>query len=613
MTSRWPYKMTVEDIARTDERARRQARGFVMRCPAHDDSRASLSVTRLDNGFAFWKCFVGCSQADIAAALMARGIRNEWDERTDREQPRNRNGAVAKVTHHLVRDFFGEPVADHVRFDYVDGSKGFETNAADGSRLGVKLADLLYGLDLVGEYPDKLVTIVEGEKAADALRGAGATVVCGTLGASIAPSPALVGRFSGKEVILWPDNDDGGKRQMETWRKALLGVADKVTLLNWPGAPAKGDAYDFIAAGGTLDEVAELAAASPSWASPKIPAGTRYLWQGLDDALKILDRFSSGDETVVIPTGFRTVDRALRGGFEPGEVYLVGAPTGGGKTTIMQDFATRIAGRGPVLFVTPEMTLASMALRALVRDANLDTNMGVGIVDVGPWQSKESKAVAFNRLRDSYVALAQQQLEIVIYDDPEATMASIEDVARKVRGLKAIIIDYAQQVAGMDHRTPRYLQVGEVATRSTVLAKSLNVPVLLASQVNKSVSKEDGGSDKRPAYTFRETALLAHKASVVLIFDRAKERDYDKDDEERVECLLRCAKNRHGQLFKTLALDWYPAAYKVQQPSDEEVMQRMTSDAAGLPPAPLSERQMSLVAVGGGDLPPAMPSTDGNE
>lgn len=61
---------------------RRIACGWVARCPAHDDSRPSLSIRATDDGRVLVRCFAGCHQEDVIAALRARGLwRNPLSDR----------------------------------------------------------------------------------------------------------------------------------------------------------------------------------------------------------------------------------------------------------------------------------------------------------------------------------------------------------------------------------------------------------------------------------------------------------------------------------------------------------------------------------------------------
>ncbi len=107
---------------------------------------------------------------------------------------------------------------------------------------------------------EQRVVWVEGEKCAQALIDAGITATC-TLGGAGALTRKNADKFDftplrGKELIIWPDNDDAGRRLAEIVREVALDAdADSVTILHPPaGKPPKWDAADAIAEGLNIDE-----------------------------------------------------------------------------------------------------------------------------------------------------------------------------------------------------------------------------------------------------------------------------------------------------------------------------------------------------------------------
>lgn len=565
-------KFTVDDVialARFSEGAKRNGdAGWLVRCPVHEDREPSCSVTSGENGFAKVKCFTGCDNDVVHRAFVEAGVRNRWDEE---KRDRNTKGREIGRMDWIIRNYDGDAVALHRRIDFAPegdakkGAKDFRTLKPNGQpfdRTKGEKADLmncLYGMERLRLYPERNVVICEGEKAADAATALGMRCVLSTVGASVSPGPEVLARLKDRTVVFWRDADDAGEKQARIFRDKLRGVVAAFAVFVNPNARhgSKDDAAEYE--GNIAQDFANLIEweKREPWPSDVIP-----LYEALADAMKVFDRYSSGNTDGVIPTEYTTLDRAIRGGLEAGEVYLLGAPTGGGKTTIMQDFAERIARRGPVLFVTPEMTVTSMALRALIKEAETPLDYAA------PWrEDEEARNAAAAAMLAAYGRLIEAKLPILLYDEPDVNMDKIEDRARRIPGLQAVVIDYAQQVAGMDARTARYLQVGDVATRATVIAKSLKIPVLLASQVNRVV--EGTGKMKRKAiYSFRETAMLEHKASVVLIFDR----ELNEETGELIEPLpggevlsatLSCTKNRHGRMFDPVLMRWDASRFRV--------------------------------------------------
>lgn len=115
----------------------------------------------------------------------------------------------------------------------------------------------LYQLPTLAEAD--LVVITEGEKAADAVRSLG---LVATTPAHGAKSPHLTdwSPLAGKQVVVLPDNDDPGREFAATVVKLLsaLDPPPTVKVLELPGLPPKGDAVDWVEAGGTADELLAL-------------------------------------------------------------------------------------------------------------------------------------------------------------------------------------------------------------------------------------------------------------------------------------------------------------------------------------------------------------------
>jgi hypothetical protein len=158
-----------------------------------------------------------------------------------------------------ISDASGALVAIHCRQDGPDGKRMWWEQPDGTSGLGgFPLADLpLYGIERLDGSPT--VILVEGEKAAEALLAIGVQAVGTVTGASGTPGAVPLAELTGRRVRPWPDNDGVGRSHMARIGAALVGiVADDVCLINWPDAPEHGDAADFIAAGGTREDVDAL-------------------------------------------------------------------------------------------------------------------------------------------------------------------------------------------------------------------------------------------------------------------------------------------------------------------------------------------------------------------
>jgi hypothetical protein len=189
------------------------------------------------------------------------------------------------VRRYELRDASGVLVAIHERREREDGSKSFVWRQPDGSLglAGTPVGDLpLYAIERLDASPT--VVLVEGEKAAEALRAIGVQAVGTVTGASATPGAIPLADLTGRYVFVWADNDAVGRSHMQRIGAGLAGIAADASWIDWLDAPAHGDAADFIAAGGTREDVEALIdgarrlppvggsgpepAASESWETP---------------------------------------------------------------------------------------------------------------------------------------------------------------------------------------------------------------------------------------------------------------------------------------------------------------------------------------------------------
>jgi putative DNA primase/helicase len=127
---------------------------------------------------------------------------------------------------------------------------------------------ILYKLNLIAAADPKTpVWIVEGEKDADRLGALGELATTNPMGAG-KWRDSYAELLRGRHVAIIPDNDDAGRDHARQVACSLHGVAASVRVVELPGVPDKGDASDFLAAGGTLDQLRELAGKTPEWTPP---------------------------------------------------------------------------------------------------------------------------------------------------------------------------------------------------------------------------------------------------------------------------------------------------------------------------------------------------------
>ncbi|MBM4287115.1 MAG: hypothetical protein FJ135_03010 [Deltaproteobacteria bacterium] len=237
-------------------------------CPAHQDHTPYLSVSK-KNGKLLVKCFGGCEQAQVVAALKDRNL---WPHGNN-GRPRPRVDAKPKGRIIATYDYRDEK--GHLLFQVCrlqpksfrqrrpDGSGGWMWNTDGVRRVPYRLPELL------GADPAVLVCIVEGEGDADGLAARGLVVTTNPGGAGKGKWREEFNEFfRGRLVVILPDNDKAGHQHAQDIAHNLRRIAASVKILNLPELPEKGDVSDWLRAGGTKEQLSALADAAPEWQGP---------------------------------------------------------------------------------------------------------------------------------------------------------------------------------------------------------------------------------------------------------------------------------------------------------------------------------------------------------
>lgn len=254
------------------------------------------------------------------------------------------------------------------------------------------------------------------------------------------------------------------------------------------------------------------------------------------------DKVSQNPDFAFCKTGYRSLDRKLGGGMYRSGMYIVGARPGMGKTTLGINIAENIAGSGKkVLFVSLEMGRIQIMCKRMACFAGISyTKLMTG----GLSQQGMEEAVL--------TAETLAQHPFFVSDKSGACGADIGRMARRIKGLSAIVVDYLGLMRPQSENAnkPRYEQMTEISAEIKALAKSLEIPVLVLCQLNRENAKD---GDKRPQLQhLRDSGAIEQDADAVMLLHRQEyyskdklEPDYVPPEWEELEVIV--AKNRHGE------------------------------------------------------------------
>lgn len=253
-----------------------------------------------------------------------------------------------------------------------------------------------------------------------------------------------------------------------------------------------------------------------------------------------------------VPTGFTEFD-TMTGGLRKGDLIILAARPSQGKTAMALNIIQNALDKGfPVAMFSLEMGRFQIYQRMVCTAAQVSLhNVSTGVFQKSRWRELSTKIQK----------LGEQPL--FIDDTPAVTITEIRMRARRLarelqkagKELGLIVIDYIGLIrSGKTKVESRQQEVSEISRMLKELARTMNVPVLALSQLNRNTEK--GRADNRPQLSdLRESGSIEQDADVVALIHR--EGYYKWNDESlRNKANLILAKQRNGPVG-TIDLNWY--------------------------------------------------------
>ena len=238
-----------------------------------------------------------------------------------------------------------------------------------------------------------------------------------------------------------------------------------------------------------------------------------------------------------ISTGFVEIDKMTRG-FQRGDLIIVAARPSMGKTSLVLNIAQHVATNNQIAgFFSLEMSKEQLFMRMLASEAKID-NYRLMSGQIG---QKEYGNIthALETLSDAH---------LYIDDTAGAGVLEMRAKARRLQaeqGLDLLAVDYIQLMTGRGRFENRTLELASISRSLKGLAKELNVPIVVLSQLSRA---PEARSDKRPQLSdLRESGALEQDADVVILIFREEMYKHSNEPSESdgiAELIL--AKQRNG-------------------------------------------------------------------
>lgn len=242
-----------------------------------------------------------------------------------------------------------------------------------------------------------------------------------------------------------------------------------------------------------------------------------------------------------LETGFYDFD-LITTGFQGGELIILAARPGMGKTALVLNMATYAAAstEKAIALFNLEMPAEMLVNRMISSVGQIDSHK----LSTGNMQERDWK-----RYNEAIMQLAETN--VYIEDNAGITASEIRAKCRRLasseKGLGLVIIDYLQLVSSGNRRVEsRQVEVSEISRSLKTMALELKVPVIALSQLSRSAEKRE--SNIPMLADLRESGSLEQDADMVLFITRKDY--YEKKDasEKIVPAVLTIAKHRKGSL-----------------------------------------------------------------
>lgn len=242
--------------------------------------------------------------------------------------------------------------------------------------------------------------------------------------------------------------------------------------------------------------------------------GVLHVGTVVRNVLERIDAIATGEEALgVVPTGFAEIDEMLMGGIAPGELAILAARPGQGKSAIALRMADHAAQSGfPTLIFSLEMSARENVQRMLAASAGVSLP-AIRSAKISPEQAGKLDAETGPN------GLGGRALYFDGRVGQTASMvASTARLFARRHGVKLVVIDYLGLLKPEDRTAPKYLQIGESTKILKNLAMQAGISVLCLCQLNR---EPEARNDGKPRLSdLRDSGEIEQDADTVFMLHR---------------------------------------------------------------------------------------------
>jgi replicative DNA helicase len=241
----------------------------------------------------------------------------------------------------------------------------------------------------------------------------------------------------------------------------------------------------------------------------------------------IEERSKRNDALPGLSTGLRKLDE-LTLGLQDGELFIIAARPGMGKTALAIGIAYNVAQEGtPVFFFSTEMPSETLMIRMFSGATGIDSHqLRRGSLFGSSWASLARAAESI------------ASIPLFIDDGSDLTPTELRATARRLKiehGIGLLIVDYMQLMKANGRYETREREVAEISRTLKGIARELNIPVIGLSQLNRKI--EDRPNKTPQLSDLRESGAIEQDADVIAFIYR---------DDAQGTAEINIAKHRNG-------------------------------------------------------------------